>query len=265
MELFVRESGSPGAPVIVFLHGAERSGESWRPVVDRMQHYRCLVPDLPHHGESVQVEPFDMAQAASAVAKLIRSRAGTSRVHLVGHSLGAQVGVQLLATEPELVDRAVLCGAVINTMPGVRPIRLLAGAIAGVIRSIRISLSAQQNAQLAEVSPARANHFKPKVLLLSGTQIAQIVTASVGFTPPEGLGSSQSPTLFLAGAREWPVVRQSGAVLGQRMPNGFDGVVRGMNHDWPLEHPGLFVRTVDRWISGAPLPPQVSLSKNDPR
>jgi pimeloyl-ACP methyl ester carboxylesterase len=264
MELFVRESGSLEAPVVVLLHGAERSGESWRPVVDRMQHYRCLVPDLPHHGESVQAEPFDMEQAASAVAKLIRSRAGTSRVHLVGHSLGAQIGVQLLATEPELVDRAVLCGAVINTMPGVRPMRLLAGAVAGVIRSIRISLS-QKDAQLAEVSPARAHHFKPNALLLSGAQIAQIVTASVGFTPPEGLGNSQSPTLFLAGAREWPLVRLSGALLGQRMPNGYDGVVRGMNHDWPLQHPGIFVRTVDRWIAGTPLPPQVSISKHDPR
>ena len=54
MDLFVRESGPVGAPTIVFLHGAYTSGWSWEPVVERMQHYRCLVPDLPHYGKSFE-------------------------------------------------------------------------------------------------------------------------------------------------------------------------------------------------------------------
>ena len=110
MDLFVRESGPVGAPAIVFLHGAYTSGWSWEPVVERMQQYRCLVPDLPHFGKSFELGPFEMGRAATAVAELIRSRVGTGRAHVVGWSLGAQVGVQLLATEPKLVDRAVLCG-----------------------------------------------------------------------------------------------------------------------------------------------------------
>ena len=63
------------------------------------------------------------------MAELIRSRVGSGRAHVVGLSLGAQVGVQLLATEPKLVDRAVLCGTVINTMPGVRLTGLLLGLV----------------------------------------------------------------------------------------------------------------------------------------
>src|ERR1700741_4419714 len=108
MGLFVRESGPVGAPAIVFLHGGEYSGQSWQPVVERMQQYRCLVPDLPQHGESVQRGPFKIDGASNAVADLVRSRVGTGRVHLVALSLGAQVGAQLLAIAPELIDRAVL-------------------------------------------------------------------------------------------------------------------------------------------------------------
>ena len=70
-----------------------------------------------------------MGRAATAVAELIRSRVGTGRAHVVGFSLGAQVGVQLLATEPKLVDRAVLSGTVINTTPWVRQTQLLLGTI----------------------------------------------------------------------------------------------------------------------------------------
>ena len=62
MDLFVRESGPVGAPAIVFLHGGEFSGRSWQPVVERMQRYHCLVPDLPQHGKSFQQGPFEMAE-----------------------------------------------------------------------------------------------------------------------------------------------------------------------------------------------------------
>ena len=75
-----------------------------------------------------------MAGAATAVAELIRSRVGTGRVHVVGFSLGAQVGVQLLATAPELVDRAVLCGTIINAMPGAPQTQQLLGAVARMSR-----------------------------------------------------------------------------------------------------------------------------------
>ena len=37
-----------------------------------------------------------MARAATAVAELIRSKVGAGRAHVVGFSLGAQVGLQLL-------------------------------------------------------------------------------------------------------------------------------------------------------------------------
>src|ERR1700760_787656 len=119
MSLFVRESGPVGAPAIVFLHGGTMSGWSWEPVVERMQGYHCLVPDLTGFGKSFEQGPFEMDRAADAVAELIRSRVGSSRAHVVGLSLGAQVGVQLMTTEHKLVDRAVLCGAVVNTMPAV--------------------------------------------------------------------------------------------------------------------------------------------------
>ncbi len=67
MDLFVRESGPVGAPTIVFLHGGYTSGWSWEPVVERMQQYRCLVPDLPHLGPerpAHQVRPAGVCSGA---------------------------------------------------------------------------------------------------------------------------------------------------------------------------------------------------------
>lgn len=86
------------------------SGWSWEPVVQRMQGYHCLVPDLTGFGKSFEQWLFEMDRAADAVAELIRSRVGSRRAHVVGLSLGAQIGVQLVATEPKLVDRGCCAG-----------------------------------------------------------------------------------------------------------------------------------------------------------
>ncbi len=255
MDLFVRESGPVGAPAIVFLHGGEYSGRSWQPVVERMQRYRCLVPDLPHHGESFQRGPFEMAGAATAVAELIRSRVGTGRVHLVGNSLGAQVGVQLLATEPELVDRAVLCGAIVNAMPAIRLTAPLLGLVAWISRSVTI----RRNARPVVVPSAKTDDYRDDVRLMPPAQIARLVEASAGFTLPEELDKSDSATLFLTGSKEMRLIRRSAAMLAQRMPYGVGGEAVGMDHDWLLRYPDLFSRTVDGWLSGTALPPEIAL------
>jgi pimeloyl-ACP methyl ester carboxylesterase len=263
MELFARESGPAGAPTIVFLHGAEHSGRSWQPVLKHLPQYHCLFPDLPQHGESLHDGPFDIDRAACSVADLIRSRAGTRRVHLVGHSLGAQVGAQLLATEPDIIDRAMLCGAIVNTLPGVWLTRRLLGALASITRSFEISHSNQENAPLMGVQAVEVDDGPKGARRMSADQLSEIVVASAGFTLPESLDKSDSPTLFLTGAWEFPFVRRSAAALKRQTPNGFDGVARGMGHDWPLRYPGIFARTVDGWLSGTGLPGQIELSESD--
>ena len=46
----------------------------------------------PSSARASEQGPFEMDRAADAVAELIRSRVGTGRAHVVGLSLGAQVG-----------------------------------------------------------------------------------------------------------------------------------------------------------------------------
>jgi pimeloyl-ACP methyl ester carboxylesterase len=255
MDLFVRESGPVGAPAIVFLHGGERSGQSWQPVVERMQQYRCLFPDLPQHGKSFGGGPFEMGAAAAAVAELIRSRVGGGRAHVVGLSLGAQVGVQLLATEPKLVDRAVLCGAVVNAMPALRLTAPLLGIVARVLRFATI----RRNARLGAVPSAKIDDGGEDVHLMTAAQIARIVVASAGFTLPEGLHKSDSPTLFLTGGKEMRLTHRSAAALARTMPNGVGRVATDMRHDWPLRCPDVFSRTVNGWLTDTALPTEIAL------
>ncbi|SBS75569.1 putative hydrolase [uncultured Mycobacterium sp.] len=262
MDLFVRESGPTDAPAIVFLHGGWMSGWSWEPVVQRMQRYHCLVPDLPQYGGSFGQGPFDMSRATEAVADLIRSRVSTGPAHIVGFSLGAQVGLRLLATEPELVDRAVLCGAVVNTLPGAHLTKFLPALSVRSALFRRWVKHQMDSHQLGVLSPW-ADDYHEDVRLLTTEQLPHIVMASAGFTAPEGLNESDTPALFLAGGSEMWVVRSWAATLARPMPNGVAGVAAGMRHDWPVRNPELFSRTVDGWLSGAGLPAEIVLSTRE--
>ena len=264
MDLFVRESGDAGAPAIVFLHGGETSGWSWQPVVERMQRYRCLVPDLPQYGKSFQQGPFEMSRASDAVAELIRSRVDTGRANVVGFSLGAQVAVQLLSTEPKLVDRAVLCGTIINTMPGVRLTRSLLGLLARNTL-YRWLVRRRRNARDVGIPSANIDDYREDVRLITGARFDHIVEASAGFTLPKELNKSHSPTLFLTGAKETQFVHRCAAALAQQMPNGVDRVAIGMLHDWPLHYPDPFSRTIDAWLTDTPLPPEIALPNSGRR
>jgi pimeloyl-ACP methyl ester carboxylesterase len=264
VDLFVRESGPAGAPAIVFLHGGDMSGWSWAPVVERMQRYHCLVPDLPQYGKSFEHGPFAMGPAADAVAELIRSRVGSGRAHVVGHSLGAQVGAQLLATEPKLVDRAVLCGTIVNTMPFVRLTQLLLGMLA---RNTwyHSFMSRHRHARYVGIPSTNLDDYREDVRLMPAEQLAHIVEASIGFTIPQGLDKSDSPTLLLTGSKEIRFVHRSAAALARQMPNGVDGVAIDMDHDWPLRYPDLFARAVDCWLTDTTLPTEIALSDSGNR
>lgn len=262
VHLYVRHYGRAADPAVVFLHGGHTSGWSWHPVVEQLPNYHCLVPDLPQYGRSTG--RFDIDQTADAVAKIIRSRVRSGRAHLVGYSLGAQVGTQLLATRPEVLDRVLLCGTVINRLPAVS-VTTFAMRLAAYVTKYR--WNAKQNravrragagAEIAVAGGREDLHFN------TGAQFADIVAASAGFTRPPGLASANPPTLFVTGSEEIPPMRRWAAELAQQLPNGTDRIAAGMTHDWPMRHPKLFARTVHAWLSDTELPAEIQLPDGPP-
>lgn len=258
MGLFVRDVGPREAPTVVFLHGAHTSGWCWAPVIERLPGYHCLAPDLPRYGKSYQHGPFEMRSAADAVAEIIRSRGRDCRVHLVGFSLGAQVAAQLLATEPSLVGRAVLCGTSLNTLPCVGVTQRALGAFARSGWGQRM-IKRDWDQRHAKMPVAATEDRHEDVLLATGEWLAGIAIATSGFTLPAGLKTCNVPTLCLTGSGEMRVVRHWNAAVARAMPNGVRGIANGMRHDWPLTCPDLLARSVDAWLSESDLPAEIIL------
>jgi pimeloyl-ACP methyl ester carboxylesterase len=110
MTLHLHIAGDSDAPAIVFLHGAGIPGWMWAPQLAALSpRFRCIVPDLPGHGESKSAAWVSIADTAAQVAQIIREHT-RGRAHVVGLSLGAQVVLQVLNDHPNVVDRAIMSG-----------------------------------------------------------------------------------------------------------------------------------------------------------
>lgn len=99
----------PDVRPLVLVHGVISSRYLLPAVRELARSTRVLVPDLPGVDRHLRTRVPAFADHADAVADAIEAWAGPP-VILAGHSLGAEVVVEIARRHPSLVERAVLIG-----------------------------------------------------------------------------------------------------------------------------------------------------------
>jgi pimeloyl-ACP methyl ester carboxylesterase len=267
-QLYVQERGPASAPTIVFLHGGGVGGWMWQPQLDSLQDYHCLVPDLPEHGKSMAVKPLTIRGAAELIAELIRTRAHGGRAHIVGLSLGAQVGVALLGLAPGLVNYAMINSALVRPIPGAS---LLTPGLVGI--SYRMSVPPFKNNDWwirlnmkysAGIPGQYFPQFKEVFQNMTEDSFVHQMVENQGFRIPAGLERVTSPVLLVVGQKEYKAMHQSARDLAAAIPGARGYLVvapagsrLAEGHNWSMTMPDLFTKTVRAWIEGQPLPAQL--------
>jgi pimeloyl-ACP methyl ester carboxylesterase len=111
LELHDERMGRADAPVVLFIHGITESSRYFTtrigPLADR---FHLVLPDLPGFGRSPKpVSRYDPDHFVDALGGFLESADLASRpLAIVGHSLGAIIGLEFAARFPERVRRLVL-------------------------------------------------------------------------------------------------------------------------------------------------------------
>jgi len=111
IELQVREYGHEG-DAIIFLHFSGANLMMWQRIIpDFQEHYRLILVDLRGHGRSDRPETgYHMDDMARDVLGIMQ-HLNLERAHVVGSSLGAEVGLSMAANYPDKVISLVCEGA----------------------------------------------------------------------------------------------------------------------------------------------------------
>ncbi len=106
----VGESG----PNVVLIHGVGRFAEEWLPSIDSLAaHHRVYALDLPGHGltDKPLSASYGLVDMAGFVKAFMESL-GIDQAHIIGHSLGGGIALQLVLRFPEAVGKlALVCPA----------------------------------------------------------------------------------------------------------------------------------------------------------
>lgn len=92
-------SGTP----VVFLHGMGSSSSVWKPIVKEIQSTnKCILFDFPGHGDTPfnEWDPLTPEDMASIIIDGI-DKLNVGEFHLVGHSLGGWVGLEIASAYPD--------------------------------------------------------------------------------------------------------------------------------------------------------------------
>lgn len=254
-DLSVDETGEPGAPAVVFVHGGGPSGRMWRAHLEALRGgFHCLAPDLPGFGRSNHLPAVSLVAAVDLVAQLVQTRVPCGRANVVGLSYGGSVTLALLARRPEVVTRAIVDGAgvlrwwgdrlvvggaaAVSPILGTWPVRAVLGrlgmsGLAGELRSAapRAVRRAFAEGWVAPISPA--------------------------------LLEARCPTLLVGGEKE-ATVRASNAGLAALLPHAEARFAPGRGHAWFAWQTELHIRMVEAWLRGEELPAELAVEPASP-
>lgn len=107
MKLFSRFNGE-GKDALVILHGLLGSSANWRSLAKRFGQHRAVYSlDLRNHGQSPWSEDMDYALMADDVLEQIDTL-DHRRIHLLGHSMGGKVAMELALSSPQSIDSIIV-------------------------------------------------------------------------------------------------------------------------------------------------------------
>jgi len=248
--MYVHETGTPGAPAVVLLHGAGASGLMWRHHMERLgDRFHCLAPDLPGFGRSNRMAPLTVDETADLIAELIETRVPARRAHVVGLSWGGGVAHRLLGRHPELVDRAVIDCAGVLTARGGSLVLLGIAAVSPFLHTRPVVALFSRIIGMDEEGRAELRAASPRAFRRAFVQGFKGGVDSVEMSAP-------CPTLLTAGETE-SAIRPSNAAQAALMPHAEARFAPGVGHGWLARRTGLHVRMVEAWLTGQELPSEL--------
>ncbi len=106
------EAGNPKDPTVVLLHGFAADKDNWTRMVQKLEGFHVIAPDLPGHGDSSFNNnlQYGFDKQSLRLAEFVDAL-GLKRFHLVGNSMGGAIAALYAYRHPSKVQSLALLDA----------------------------------------------------------------------------------------------------------------------------------------------------------
>lgn len=252
---------SPSTPVVL-LHSSGASSRQWHALVGTLQRqHEVHALDLHGHGSRAAwpgPAPMRLADEAAPVERLLEQLGGA---HLIGHSYGAAVALELASRRPALVRSLVAYEPVLFCL-------LIGDALSRREAQAIIVTAGVMHQHMAQGQPeAAAQHFvdfwsgpgtwaalpadrqqgaaarMPAVMQQFGALFGEPLALA-------DLARLRMPALLCDGGRTVPVTHRIVQLVRSAMPGALQKTFDPMGHMGPVTHADLFNRSVADFLQG---------------
>ena len=209
-------------PAVVLIHGLSGSGRWWAYNVPVLaQQYQVYNVDLVGFGRS-RGQRLVLREAAGWFKEWLNT-VGITEAHLVGHSMGGYIAMEVAVTWPAMVRRLVLVDALVLPIgPGLlRP----ALGLARAVRYMNLSFLPVLVGDLLRAGPRT---------MLRATQ--EVLSADLS----DRLGAVQAKTMVIWGQKDTVLDPELGRKLAERLARACFVCVEGAGHNPMWDRPQRF-------------------------
>ena len=212
----------PALTSIVFIHGAALDHSVWQWQSRYFAHhgFAVIAADLPAHGRSPGAARTSIGEMADWGAALIEA-AGKERAHVVGHSMGALVALDMALRHRTRVERLALVGPAL-------PMAVNDAFLAAARDDSQAGFQMQATWGHARHSPLAQSPVPGATLLAAsrqlnartrpGVQYADLNACNTYQPPAEAVRALDVPTLVLSGRRDQKTGPKAGPALAAQIP-----------------------------------------------
>lgn len=256
MKLYYKQYGEEGPPLII-LHGLLGAGGNWHTLSRDVfsEAYRVYAVDLRNHGRSPHSDVFDYPTMADDVQQLIEEE-GLAPVHVLGHSMGGKVAMQLALRHADLVDRLIVADMAPKAYPPKHD------EILEALRSLRLdqyeSRKQIDRALSERIASRPIRQFLLKNLDYGGEQYRWKMNLDVIYenydevsAAIESSSTFDKPTLFVRGEQSNYIEDEDRDELRRYFPKARLVTLSGAGHWLHADQPEAFGRTVMEFLKVA--------------
>ena len=244
-----RHGKEDGRAPLVMVHGFLCSGALFSPNIKVLQQQRQIITvDLPGFGDSCHRPGAGSIAKMSAQVGRTLADAGVTRAHLLGHSMGGMVALQLALTAPVEFESLIIYA---SNSSGNLPDRF--ETFAQSKQRLRRDFAAAKRDICATWLSAGAQHPHFRILREGSAPVAlstaeKAIDAMAAFDVTPQLGKLHLPTLIISAEKDKTYTPRCQQELAANLPHAAHHTLPNCAHCAHLENEAAFNQILTDWL-----------------